>query len=383
MNKKFRDAKSYVVMNYPFFASVLLGMDFVEVPADHQIDTMATDGRRIYYNTAFVDNLTLVHTASVLVHEVMHVIFKHHLRLAEVTAKLGGTDRSWAQLWNVATDFAINLQLRDEENMSLPVPHLYDKQYAGMTAEEIMDRLIQKSASIPASGGIGEVLPGKNEDGSDMNESDITRAEIDLNAQIIQAGMAAKRMGKLPGFAKDMIDKLTESRADWREALASFVSTGKQFGYDWNRPNRRFLQRGIVLPSFGAQGLPAINAVLDTSGSISREAYIQFLSELNEAIQIFEIEDVMIVQCDAAVSSIERRSISDGDLVLQRNGFGGTDMNPAFELLANERPAPTILFSDFVIPALKEFPFPRLYCRFKCSGDGFIPTDGPMIDVTL
>lgn len=382
MQKQMRDAKSAVVMNQPFFASILLGMDFIECQADDpNVSTMATDGLRIFYNTGFVESMTLSETVSVLIHEVMHVIFKHHLRLAEVVATMGESEHTWAKIWNVATDYAINLQLRDQEGLALPEPHLYDKAYTGMTAEEILDKLIQNATPVPAGGGMGVVLPGKNEDGSSMSKADITRADLDLNGKIVQAGMAAKRMGKLPGFAQEMIDKLTESRADWRQALAGFVSTGRAFGYDWSRPNRRAMQRGLILPSFGAKGLPALNAVLDTSGSVSRKAFVQFLSELNSAIEAFEIEDVMIVQCDAAVSKIERRSISDGELLLARKGFGGTDMNPAFDLLAKERPAPTILFSDFIIPELRPFPSPRLYCRF--GSGGITPPDGPMIDVTF
>jgi hypothetical protein len=59
---------------------------------------MATDGARIVYNPAFVDHLSPAEVEGTLAHEVMHCALGHQCRR-------GGRD---PELWNRATDFAIN-----------------------------------------------------------------------------------------------------------------------------------------------------------------------------------------------------------------------------------------------------------------------------------
>ena len=62
---------------------------------DDTIPTMCTDGRSIKWNSAFVDSLTALETIFVMAHEVMHIAFKHPLRI-------GKRD---AERWNIACDY--------------------------------------------------------------------------------------------------------------------------------------------------------------------------------------------------------------------------------------------------------------------------------------
>jgi predicted metal-dependent peptidase len=108
--------------------------------------TMATDGRRIVYNPAFVEKLSQAELEGVLAHEVMHLALAHHCRRGERDA----------QLWNQATDYAINPILINN-GVTLPKDALIDPTFADLGAEEIYARLLKqgqdsgKSESSPES----------------------------------------------------------------------------------------------------------------------------------------------------------------------------------------------------------------------------------------
>ena len=100
-NQKLSKAKTNLVLDNVFLASLLLGMEFIQ---DNSIETFATDGEKILYNENFLESLSISEIQFVLAHEVMHAVFQHMFRLS-------GRD---AELWNQATDYVINDLLTKE-----------------------------------------------------------------------------------------------------------------------------------------------------------------------------------------------------------------------------------------------------------------------------
>ena len=98
---KMTKARVYLLKNKPFFGKLAMDLDFVE---SKQFDTMAVDGQRIFYNPDFTNKITFLETVGVIAHEVLHVVFKHHLRR---------NDRD-PFYWNVAGDYVINDVLIEE-----------------------------------------------------------------------------------------------------------------------------------------------------------------------------------------------------------------------------------------------------------------------------
>ncbi|MFV0512523.1 MAG: DUF2201 family putative metallopeptidase [Jhaorihella sp.] len=375
MHERYKQAKAILVMRHPFFATVLMNLNEKVADPNGPFQTMATDGKTIWVNENFVDKLTLDHVIGVILHEICHVIFMHPLRMAEHAATTGGLSKAWAELWNIATDYAINLQLEKHEGVSLPKPHLYDEQFDGLTAEEIFDRLLQNGGDNGSV--IGDVIPPTKDDGSPATSADIETMKVDLTSLILQSADVAKQMGSMPGMFEELIKSLTEPKARWQDILWAHISKGQEFGFDWNRPNRR--HRDIILPSYGAKGMPSLNCIIDTSGSVGPNALKQFLSEVNAATEAFNIEDVLLVQCDTGVRDVHQGSVLDGVILPPIKGRGGTNMNPAFDYLRDQRPAPTILFSDMEIPPVLPFPHPTVFCR---HGHGAFPDWGTHVDVT-
>ena len=84
-----------LVVKHPFFGSLALSL---KVRPEETIPTMCTDGKSILWSPSFVDGMDQEETVGVMAHEVLHVTFKHMLRRGERDP----------ELWNIATDFAIN-----------------------------------------------------------------------------------------------------------------------------------------------------------------------------------------------------------------------------------------------------------------------------------
>jgi len=96
---KIARAKTQLVLKHPFFGSCAMGLNFTETAA---LPTMATDGKSILWNREFVDKYDQDMVMGVIAHEVLHVVFKHCLRIGDRDHKK----------WNICTDIAINDILR-------------------------------------------------------------------------------------------------------------------------------------------------------------------------------------------------------------------------------------------------------------------------------
>ncbi len=94
-NLKIARAKTQLVLKHPFFGSCAMGLNFTETTA---LPTMATDGKSILWNREFVDKYDQDMIMGVIAHEVLHVVFKHCLRIGDRDHKK----------WNICTDIAIN-----------------------------------------------------------------------------------------------------------------------------------------------------------------------------------------------------------------------------------------------------------------------------------
>ena len=145
-------ARTQLLLNQPFFGTLCLRLKLVPMPG---LPTMATDGRRLVYDPAFVAQLTPAELEGVIAHEVMHVALAHHCRRG---------DRE-LQLWNEAADYAVNPILLDN-GITLPGDLLIDPAFRNLSAEEIYARLQERQqvasqaqppqpSSSPSSGGSG------------------------------------------------------------------------------------------------------------------------------------------------------------------------------------------------------------------------------------
>ena len=133
-------ARARLLVRAPFFGSIALGLVWVNAP---EVRTMATDGRRIWFNPAWCEKHGVERIMGVTAHEVLHVVNKHHLRR-------GTRD---PRLWNLAADLMINRVLEDDGYV-LPPGLMFDREgrFAGLATETIYARLLEELSRTRATG---------------------------------------------------------------------------------------------------------------------------------------------------------------------------------------------------------------------------------------
>jgi hypothetical protein len=156
---------------------------------------MATDGSRIVYNRAFVDQLKPAELEGTLAHEVLHCALGHQCPRGEREP----------ELWNQAADFAINPILIGN-GFTLPAGALLDPAFNNLSAEEIYARLLQRGTGTKIAPKQGQQqAPGAGGNGSSSqggqgHETSNPKLESPAEAVLRQAGRATE--SSEPAFAR-------------------------------------------------------------------------------------------------------------------------------------------------------------------------------------
>jgi predicted metal-dependent peptidase len=401
--EKLMRARTRLVLDQPFFGT--LGLRLKLTPGS--FPTMATDGTRIVYNPAFVDDLKPGELEGALAHEVLHCALGHHCRR-------GTRD---PRLWNEAADLAIN-PILIKNGFTLPAGALIDPAFNNLSAEEIYARLIERrgqesSPNAPSDaqgknggtagrapqptqhseiqgssisttcqpdqtaetaressdsssmrpGGFGEVWDARDEQGHPASPAEKHRQEHEWSIAAEQAIRSAKACGHEPGGVERPLTENRRSQLDWRAILRDFIASAAPSDYRWMPPNRRYIASGLYLPSVERRGLGEIVIVVDTSGSIGKRELDQFAAEISAISEEAQPEAIHVVYCDAAVQLVQEFRASE-PVCLEPKGGGGTDFRPAFDCVAEKdlTPACLIYLTDLCCDSFPETPeYPLLW----------------------
>ena len=291
--------------------------------------TAYTNGRDVTYGRGFVDSLDDdAELRGVILHETKHKMYRHLT--------------TWQSLWkqnrqvaNMACDYVINLEIKDEEEKSgkyvlLPKCGLYDEKYRGMSSKEVFDQLMLNPPPPPDGGGQGDGDGGIDEHGweeaQEMSEEAVKELAKEIDSAIRQGAILA---GKVGGNVDRSFTDLMSSEVDWKEALREFVSTvcnGKDDS-TWRRPNRRWLQHDIYMPSTVSESMGRLCIAVDTSGSIGGDDINKFLSEVVSVMNNVNPELVDLLYWDGEVAGHEVYGVGEGDKLMastKPKGGGGT-----------------------------------------------------------
>ena len=382
-DNKMAASYKFVIRNEAFFATILMGLIKHAIPEG----TMGTDGERLVYCVRFVLASAQGKVTFVVLHEVLHVVSRHHLRR-------GTRDK---RLWNNAGDYFINALLvrmgipdhfsdddfraasRDEvmrwsrcharPEYQMPEDGLFEPKYLGMSTDAIYDIIKQDEQDNPppppppdgtgdpcedgepgdqpgegegpsapsdneGEGGDcpwGAIMDATDEDGGELNAKGLAEAERKLLQDIQNAVNIAKGRGQLPSFIEEAISELNSPSRDWTEEFDDMLADTIPADHSFARPNRFWLGRSpIIMPSVLREGLGHVGVFDDQSGSVSRKEHTQFMSDFTEILETHQPEMVTRLPFDYTAGDPEE--IGRGDLpdyVRRRNG--GTRFRAPFD----------------------------------------------------
>jgi predicted metal-dependent peptidase len=345
--ERVKRARSQLVMDHaPFYGIMLLDLT---LEATTQFPTFATDGKHLWVNEEYADTLTDGVLRGVLVHEVKHVALGHHVRRGE---------RDPVE-WNEACDLAINGGIIDE-GYELLDDVLLDRQFAGLSAEEIYHRRRQeKENKKSGSGGSGGSGQGQSQPGQgkpngcgeviDAAADPVAMAEAvgSWKAKVFMAASVAKaKAGKLPAGVDIMLDDYRKPpKENWRDRLRSFVDQSLSKDYSWARPNKRYIGDGLYLPALVSDAASNMLVGIDTSGSIDRKALAEFSAEQQDILDSGCTDKLTAAYCDTKLHG--EVTFERGDEVkLTPKGGGGTSFAPVMKWARDQEAACLIYFTD-------------------------------------
>lgn len=331
----------------PFYGTLAL---YLEVEETEDIETFATDGKKLYYNPEFSKTLSDAEIVAVICHEIGHCCLNHLYRR-------GYREH---QKFNMAADYVVNLIIDEQSgsDMRLPKDCLLDKKFQNMSAEEVYD-LLPDQPSMNGSNGEGSGKQGKQgagqgagqgkskngnggqkqiDDHSKWDEAAQENGEQqarEWTERMISAAEVAegKQRGSVPGYLKRLIGSIVKPQKNWRELLAEFIQHEIN-DYGFCPPDRRLYEiTDFFMPSFAEETdmIQDMCFVIDTSGSIGNNELTVFYSEIIGCIQQFNSLKGHLIFCDTRVTA--DYDIEDVNDILKAvpKGGGGTRLESAIE----------------------------------------------------
>jgi predicted metal-dependent peptidase len=358
--EKLITARIGLLLKAPFFGQLATRMTLTN--ADAWCGTAATDGRKFYYNSEFVDKMPLKQLEFLVGHEILHAVYDHMGRRGDRQPRLS----------NIAADYCVNQDLVEQhigEKISV-CPILFDNKFKGMSYEEVYDYLYQNANKIDIKQLEQMLLDEHLEDGDDQDgpggngkdnkdgkgrpvlskeERDAIRDEI--KGAVIAAAQSAGA-GNLPSGVKRLLKDLTEPVIGWKELLQQQIQSLAKNDYTWARPSRRGWHIDAILPASKPGEMIDVCIALDQSGSISEADSKAFLSEIKGIMESFEEYRITIWCFDTEIYNMQSYTSDNiGDIMeYEPQGGGGTDFMANWEFMKehNIEPKKFIMFTDGV-----------------------------------
>ena len=379
-----------ILCNHGFYGLLLMHMVY---SLDERVETAATDGIRIIFGPAFLDELTDNELDFVMLHEILHVVLQHCLREGE-------RDR---EDFNIACDIVVNSNILLENNMNTSsitlkkygeAMHLAPDGAEGheYTAEQVYAmlskskrkkyRMSDKGAGNGGNGDEGDETEGtvngsngngENESGEcvgkgdgrsargktkhksqqtvrktkgcwddhshwGMQEKDDSLRDVWVKrfadaAEAISVRDPSNTRGLLPKFAQRILEELRRPQTDWRTILNDFIQE-EVVDYSFSPPDRRFDDCPFFLPDFNGKEdmVEDILFMIDTSASMSDRMITDAYSEVKGAIDQFDGKlKGWLGFFDAAIIEPVAFSNIEEFKVIRPAGGGGTDFQIIFE----------------------------------------------------
>lgn len=312
--EKIKKAKFQIQIEEPFFAYFSL---FLKMRETEEIPTMGVNLKGdLFYNDKFVNSLSNEELKGVVYHEIFHLVMRHLTRLGSRNFKA----------FNYACDLSINHLISDlnlnssSKSCGLPkcalLPDYKDEfnfngyiiqNVSKKFAEELYDELEREWKKKKQEKQDKKDKKDKKGNKNKQNKKDkwdtntfgemfgdykfdehmfdnlSSKEKEDLEKvwsdRLIEASTLAKMAGKLPRGVERLLDKVNQSKIDWKSALNKYVSNLIPYTFCYSKPSKRSKSVGSYLPHLKKESIE-IGVMVDLSGSVGNEEYSQFMGEV-------------------------------------------------------------------------------------------------------
>ena len=237
----------------PFIGTLAMNLELIPV-VDHRCPTASTDGKRVFFNPHFLNDLTNDERMTILAHEIWHCGLSHFMR------EHGRIEDH--EMWNHAIDHEVNSLLEDD-GFKIPGGAILYRPYKGESAETVFELI--KNGTIEMRGQClydhGNSAPGEDtepgQDGSDGwstievdGDGNIT-AKVDSDFRpkrsddvwkewknkMMAAAQQCQDRGTDMGNYQSHLDDLFASKLHWKEILRQFLTPMFDSTRKWLPPN--------------------------------------------------------------------------------------------------------------------------------------------------
>ncbi len=289
------------LFNHPFLSVLALSID--SEFKENVNSAFLTDGFKITIDTSKLEKYSKDEITYLYAHTLLHIVLKHPYRQKT-------RDK---YIWNQACDVVINNILTTFENIGTrPADEIVDLAFKDKCVEEVYEILYKKkkeeqSKTTPDEKGN---IESNTYDKSKLDLDEVfTKGEKEnqekIDGIIIQALSLAKKSSNLYEGMSIEIDTLIKPEINLHDVLKEYLISSffeKQISYE--RPNKRFIDRGIYMP--GTKKLNDnlnIFVALDSSSSVSLDEYKKFLGIISEIAESFYEYKIDILPFDLKVRS--------------------------------------------------------------------------------
>lgn len=340
------------IMKQPEFiaySGVMMVGDSRLEPDPAKCPTAYTDGYNVVYGEQFVEKLTEPELRFVMLHETIHKMYQH-------TSVWQHLFKQSPILANAAADYVVNGTIMEANcsGVSMPKDCLYDKKLShnhdvGQVFRELMKKYPKLAHPQAVCAGDGSDLKGFDvhdwgkAHGWSKEERQAIQEQID--SAIRQGAILAGKVAG--GQTRGVGDLMTVPIDPWailRQFLTDTCQGDGELSY--SRPNRRFLQHDLIMPTEICHTLPHLMFALDTSGSIHGEALTYLLSNVVHIFKTVRPDKVDLLYWDTEVAGVETYDRDELDKMISvttPKGGGGTSPQCITNYLKKERVEPTAL----------------------------------------
>ena len=349
--KRMTEERALLIKNNPFFGHLSMGLQITCAPCQ----TACTDGSRLIFDPAFAEKLSDQELQFVILHEVLHCVFRHCIRGKGLHS----------ELYNIACDMVVNstilamwgldsMMIAGEEAMHLAPDGKEGREY---NAEEIYQMLIRQNHTNRISQ--MQTDNGKSEKSS-FDRHDIWQGICDKiqlqdswNKKIQSAFRQCGDSTGMPQHVRTIVQDIARrSGLNWKQILHDFLQSDT-YDYNFLPPDRRYAFSNFYLPAYNMdeehQTADDIWVCIDTSESVTGEELTCTMAEILDAMRQAGLKG-SISFFDSSITEPEPFE-SENDLKnLTAQGGGGTSFHIIFRYLKEKLypnlPRAILIFTD-------------------------------------